>query len=264
MKPQEISIGALTQIDVTMIEESIGLNEVVVIGYGTQRKGRITSSVSTVDTKELAQNNTATIAAGVVGRLTGITSIQSSGAPGPNQTLLFVRGMSTTGATAPLYVIDGIPRSSTDFNTLTPEEVETISVLKDAAAAAVYGARGANGVILVTTKRGKRGEANFSYSYDFGLQQSTRLPEFVGSYDYANYLNQAYENDGQSPIYNSEDLQAFKSGNDPIFHPNTDWINIYRGTAPIQKHNLSVSGGKEAVQYFVSLDILTRNLYSPI
>lgn len=265
MTSQEVVVDNKSSINVTLTVDSIGLDEVVAIGYGTQKKESITSSVSTVDTEELSENNSASMAAGVVGRLTGITSIQASGAPGPNQTILFVRGMATTGSTAPLYVLDGIPRSVTDFNTLTPEEVETISVLKDAAAAAVYGARGANGVILVTTKRGKKGETNFTYSYDFGLQQSTRLPEFLGSYDYANLLNQAYENDDADPIYNSEDLQAFKNGNDPIFHPNTDWLNIYRGAAPIQKHNFSVNGGSEGVQYFVSLGYLDQqSLFSDI
>ncbi|MBE0652559.1 MAG: TonB-dependent receptor, partial [Bacteroidales bacterium] len=265
MQTVEVPVAGRIAIDVTMSEMAIGMDEVVVVGYGTQKKESITSSVSTVDSEELAVNSTASMASGVLGRLTGITAIQASGAPGPNQTILFVRGMATTGETAPLYVIDGIPRSASDFNTLTPEEVETISVLKDAAAAAVYGARGANGVILVTTKRGQIGVTNFTYSYDFGLQQSTRLPEFLDSYEYANLLNQAYENDGQSPIYSSQDIEAFRIGNDPIFHPNTDWLDIYRGAAPIQKHNLTVNGGIDKIQYFVSLGYLDqKSLFSDI
>jgi len=265
MKSQEIVVGNQTQINVTLQADVISLEEVVAIGYGYQKKESITSSVSTVDNEELAENNTASMASGVLGRLTGITSIQASGAPGPNQTLLFVRGMATTGSTAPLYVIDGIPRSVTDFNTLTPEEVESISVLKDAAAAAVYGARGANGVILVTTKRGQAGKAVFSYSYDLGLQQSTRLPEFVDSHEYATLYNQALANEGLDPAYSAEDIQLFENGNDPIFHPNTDWLEIYRGAAPIQKHNFSVNGGSKGIQYFVSLGYLNqKSLFSDI
>jgi len=262
---QEISVGNRSTIDVTLMEDETSLDEVVVVGYGMQKKESLTSSVATVDKKELQESPAANLSNMITGRVSGVTSIQDQGSPGNDQSRIYVRGMATTGNIDPLFMIDGVPRSSIDFNRLSPTEIESITVLKDAAAAAVYGARGANGVILVTTKRGAVGKTTFSYTTNYGLQKATRFPDYVDSYGYADLYNKALENEGRPALYSPEDLQKFKNNSDPILFPNTDWFSIARGTAPMEQHNLSVNGGTEKVQYFLSFNYLNqKSLFNKI
>ncbi len=258
MQSQELNIGTTTQFKVTMSESQVALSEVVVIGYGTQKKESVTSAVSAVSNTELKQVSVASLSSTVLGRVSGVTADQDNGAPGDDQSRIYIRGLATTGSIDPLYVIDGIPRSALDFNNLSPNEIQSISVLKDAAAAAVYGARGANGVILVTSNRGAAGKTSFTLSYDYANQKSDRLPKYMGSYDYANLFNQALINEGKEPVFSNSDLTLFQNGSDPIFHPNTDWLKPMRGSAPMQKFNLSATGGSETVQYFISFNMLNQ------
>lgn len=255
---KQVAVGRGSTINVALQPSAKGLNEVVVLGYGTQKKENVIAAVSSVGAKELSQSPAANVSNMLTGRISGITSVQDQGAPGNDQSRIYIRGLATTGDIDPLYVIDGIPRSAADFNLLAPADIESVSVLKDAAAAAVYGARGANGVILVTTKRGTIGKTTFSYSFNYGLQQATRLPDYVNSYEYAKLYNAALENEGRPILYSPEDIQKYKDGSDPIFHPNTNWLNILKGTAPMQQHNLTVSGGTEKAQYFLSFNYLSQ------
>lgn len=255
---REITIGSQTVIDVAMAPDVKSLTEVVVVGYGVQRKESVTSAVASVQSKELSQSPAATVSNMVTGRITGITSIQDQGAPGNDQSRIYVRGVATTGTTDPLYVIDGVPRTAGDFNRLSPGEIDNISVLKDAAAAAVFGARGANGVILITTKRGVQGKTSFSYSLNYGLQQATRLPNYVNAATYADLYNKALINEGRPVLYSPDDIQKYASGSDPILHPNTDWLSIVRGTAPMQQHNLTVNGGTDKIRYFLLFNYLNQ------
>jgi TonB-linked SusC/RagA family outer membrane protein len=255
---KEVAISNQTTINVSLVPDIQSLSEVVVVGYGEQTKKSITSAVSSVASKELSQSPAPNVSNMITGRIAGITAIQDRGSPGNDQSRIYVRGIATTGNIDPLFMIDGVPRTATDFNRLAPTEVESISVLKDAAAAAVYGARGANGVILVTTKRGAAGRTSFSYSLNYGLQKATRLPDYVDAFGYADLYNKALENEGRSPLYTPEQLQKFKDGSDPILYPNTDWMSIAEGTSPMQQHNLSVSGGTEKAQYFISFNYLNQ------
>ena len=258
MKAQEFAITGKISFNVVMEEETVGLEEVVAIGYGTQKKESVTAAVGSVKGKELMTSPSANVSNMLAGRITGITSIQDVGSPGNDQSRIYIRGLGTTGNSNPLYVIDGIPREPLDFQRLAPSEIDNISVLKDAAAAAVYGARGANGVILITTKRGSSQQASISYSVNYGLQKATRLPDYLDSYGYATLYNKALSNEGRSPFFTADDLAKYKDGSDPIFHPNTKWMNILSGTAPIQQHNLSISGGNERVKYFLSFNYLDQ------
>ena len=263
---EKIPVSGMTVIDISLSPDFQALEEVVIVGYGTQKKESITASVASVNSKEISASPAANISNMIAGRMTGVMSIQDNGTPGNDNSNIFIRGIATTGSTEPLYVIDGIPRTSMDFNRLTPTDIESISVLKDAAAAAVYGTRGANGVLLITTKRGSSQRASFSYSANFGIQKSTRLPDYLDSYGYAGLYNEAMANEGRPAYYTPDDLQKFKDGSDPIFHPNTDWMKVLRRPAPMQQHNLSVSGGNENIKYFISYNyldqksILTNNL----
>jgi len=255
---QEVTVGSQAVINIALVQKSAMLNEVVVVGYGTQKKESVTASVASVSSKELSASPAANVSNMIAGRVTGVLSIQDNGTPGNDNSNIFIRGIATTGSTQPLYVIDGIPRSAIDFNRLTPTDIESISVLKDAAAAAVYGTRGANGVLLITTKRGSSQRASFSYSANFGMQKPTRLPDYLDSYGYANLYNEAMANEDRPAYYTADDLQKFKDGSDPIFHPNTDWMKVLRRPAPMQQHNFTVSGGNENVKYFLSYNYLNQ------
>jgi len=253
MKPQEEQIGGRSTIDVKLLAETIGLEEVVAIGYGTQKKVTITGAVSSVGSNELLQSPNASVGNSLAGRVTGVTSIQSSGQPGADAPELFIRGIGslTTDRSSPLTLVDGVERS---FDQLDPDEIESVSVLKDASATAVFGVRGANGVIIVTTKRGSLGPVSISVSASFGVQVPTRLLDFTDSYTYALRHNEAMTNDGGSPTFSNEAIEAFRTKSDPIIYPDVDWLSyVMKPYAPESKQNINISGGTQRVKYFVSL-----------
>jgi TonB-linked SusC/RagA family outer membrane protein len=255
---EEVPVENRTTIAVSLIPDIKALGEIVVVGYGTQKKESVTAAVASVEAKELTQSPAPNVSQILTGRVAGVTSIQDQGAPGNDQNRIYVRGVATTGNVDPLYVIDGVPRTAGDFNRLAPNEIASVSVLKDAAAAAVFGARGANGVVLITTRRGTAGRTSFSYSFNYGLQKATRLPDYVDAYGYADLYNKALENEGRPLLYSPDDLQKYRDGSDPDLHPNTDWFSIVRGTAPMQQHNLAVDGGTDKTNYFLSLSYLDQ------
>jgi TonB-linked SusC/RagA family outer membrane protein len=252
----EVPVGGKTSISVSLKTASKNLNEVVVVGYGTQKKTSTTAAVSTLAVKDIAQKPVVNLTNSLVGRVSGVIARQGNGEPGQDGSQITIRGAATTGRTGALTVVDGVPR---DFSRLDPNTIATLTVLKDAAAVAPYGVAGANGVILITTKQGKTGKPQLTYNGYYGFQNPTVIPKFVNSVQYAKLKNEAAVND--APIgatvnlpYSDRDIELFGNGQDPDGHPNGQPIrDIIRKNAPIQYHNFTLSGGSEDVKYFASL-----------
>ncbi|MBO2543582.1 SusC/RagA family TonB-linked outer membrane protein [Salegentibacter sp. BDJ18] len=252
-----------TTMNVQMEEDAQALDEVMVVGYGTQKRGSVVGAVSQVNSEDMENRSVTRLSEALTGQMPGVTIIQRSGRPGYSAGDISVRGVGSFGADpSALVLIDGIPGSMNDIN---PNDVESVSVLKDAATAAVYGSRAANGVILVTTKSGREGRTRITYNAYVGVQRATELPDLVNSWEYAELYNEAIGN----TVFTPEDIQNFREGNNPDNFPNTDFIGEVFSRDPIQtSHNLQVSGGNETSQYVVSLGylnqkgLLERNDYS--
>jgi len=254
---QEVSITTGKSIDVTMVPDAQALNEVVVVGYGTQKKATLTGSISEVKGADLVKSPQPNVSNSLAGRFSGIIINNRSGEPGYDGSSITIRGQATTGSNDVLVVVDGVPGQIGGLERLDPADIESISVLKDASAA-VYGNRAANGVILVTTKRGKSGKPTISYSGNQGFSSPTRLPQMADAAMYATLMNEiAYDanpNGGLNQTYSEDQIQKFRDGSDPLLYPNTDWEAVtLKSTALQNQHNLSVSGGTDDVKYFLSL-----------
>ena len=258
METQEIPMKGKGSFNVVLKSSNTLLDEVQVVAYGAQKKITLTGSISSVNTDELLKVPTASIGNMLSGVLSGVSSVQSSGQPGGDDPDVFIRGISTLNATnaKPLYLVDGVERS---FFQIDPNEIENITILKDASSTAVFGVRGANGVIIVTTKRGKEGKAKINASFSYGIQAPTRMPEFVNSYDYATFLNEAYTNDGKDPKLTPESVEAFRTHSNPILYPDTDWMDLlFKSSAPQTQGNVNISGGTGRVRYFISMGMLNQ------
>ena len=261
METQEIPMKGKGTFDIVLKSSNTLLEEVQVVAYGAQKKVTLTGSISSVNTDELLKVPTASIGNMLSGVLSGVSSIQSSGQPGGDDPDVFIRGISTlnTMNAKPLYLVDGVERS---FFQIDPNEVENITILKDASSTAVFGVRGANGVIIVTTKRGKEGKAKINASFSYGIQTPTRMPEFVNSYDYATFLNEAYTNDGKDPKFTPEAVEAFRTHSNPIIYPDTDWMELlFKSSAPQTQGNVNISGGTERVRYYISKGIMDKKFF---
>jgi len=257
MKTQEIAVGGKTSIDVKLVEDAIGLDEVVAVGYGTQKKATVTGSITTVSGEKLTKSPTSNVASSLQGQLPGLVVNVRSGNPGNEDTQILVRGKSTLGSNGVLTVIDGV--AGGDVQRLNPADIESISVLKDASAA-IYGARAANGVILVTTKRGKTGKPTVNYTGNFSITQPTRLQNLMDSWEYAVAENEYLVNNGLTKKWSDQDITLFKNGTDPLQHPNVDWYDVaMRKWTPQKEHNISLSGGNESIKYFLSGQILDQD-----
>lgn len=255
---QEVKVGNLSNYNITLVPSASNMDQVVVVGYSSQKKATVTGAISTVKGADLVKAPVPNLTAAVVGRVPGLLSVQRSGQPGNDETTLRIRGIGTldNGNAAPLVLVDGVERP---FSRIDPNEVESISVLKDAASTAVYGIRGANGVILVTTLKGKEGPAKVSYSGNYALQVPTRLPEFLNGYDFSVLQVEAQLNDNPTvtPMFSKAELEIFKDGSDPLFYPDIDWLKfMMHDNAPQQQHNVNISGGTSVAKYFVSLGYL--------
>ena len=253
---REISaIGGGKPLTVTLVEQTQQVDDVVVVGYGVQKKESVLGAISQVGTDELVNSGTANITQAITGKLSGITSIQTSGQPGNNDVQLYVRGVSSWNGSDPLVLVDGIERS---FSDLDPNEVATISVLKDASATAVFGAKGANGVIIVTTRSGNTGKPKMNISLSYGLDFPTMIPDHIGSAQTAELLNVALKN-AQSygsmiPRSEIEEYARPSSRINSIRYPDNDWFDIaMRRCAQTINANYNVSGGSQRVKYFLSL-----------
>lgn len=251
---QEIAVQQSSTINITLLEDKKTLSDVVVIGYGSQKKVNVIGSVVTVSSKELTSSPVANITNAVAGRLPGAVVQQTSGEPGNDGASILIRGQSTLGNSEPLVVIDGIP--GRDINSINANDVESISILKDASAA-IYGARSANGVILITTKKGaKSTPVNVNYSFYQGFVSPSKLPKMADAATYASMIRevQTYANVDQSQMrYSLEDIEKYRSGAFPWTYPNTDWFKESLAKHSLSSnHNVAVSGGNQAVNYFVS------------
>lgn len=260
-KSRSEKLQSKTTYNVQMEENVDGLDEVVVVGFGTQKKATLTGSVASISRKEMKQSPVANLTNALSGRLPGLFAQQNSGQPGKDESALQIRGVSTyRSGTGPLLIVDGIQQDN--IGQIDMNEVENISILKDASATAVYGIRGANGVIIVTTRRGQTGEAKVSISNQTGIQQSTRLPKMLDAYNSLLLLKESYVNDGQAANfpYTDSQLEEFRQGTNPAVYPNVNWYKeVMRPSSLQTQFNANVSGGTENVKYFVSAGMMNQN-----
>lgn len=242
-------------INIRMVESSVSLDDVVVIGYGQQKKESVVSSVNTISAKELSIP-TRSLANNLAGQIAGVLAVQRSGEPGRDDAQFWIRGISSfAGGTSPLVLVDGVPR---DMNDIGVDEIETFTVLKDAAATAVYGAEGANGVVLITSKRGKAQKPTFDVRAEFGMAAPTRLPKTMNSYDYSMLNNEAAWEVAGNPTsnwnapYSDYALEMFRTGADPDLYPNADFLSLLKDQTYNERVTLNLRGGSDRVRYFVS------------
>lgn len=250
-----VTIKATAQpMNITMEEDTEQLDEVVVVGYSSTSKRDLIASVSTVKAEQISNMPVANIAQGLAGRSPGLIVTASGGGINSRPTI------SIRGGGDPIYVIDGVIRSVDDFANLAPDDIEAMSILKDASATAVYGSRATNGIVQVVTKKGKAGKATVEYDFNMSLAQPSIWPEKMSAYDRAIYANIARENDGVEPLYNQEGLNHFKNGTDPLNFADTDWRKLVMNDwAPQQKHTIRLTGGNESNRYYVSLGHIDQN-----
>jgi TonB-linked SusC/RagA family outer membrane protein len=285
---QEVTVNGRSAIDVNMVASTQQLTDVVVVGYGTQKKVTVTGAVTAVRGAELDKSPGLNMSNSLAGRLPGVTAMQRSGEPGFDGSVIRIRGTNTLGNSGPLIVIDGVPDRSGGLDRLNPADIDNVSVLKDASAA-IYGARAANGVILITTKQGKSGKPVVSYDYNYGWQQPTIVPKMGNSTQYAELLNEqvmfsnvpaaqwdaawsAFKSAGSytrtdnaqrvNAFYSPQDLQKYADGSSPLTHPNTDWYRtVFKDWAGQQQHSLQISGGSEAVKFLASAGYQNQDAY---
>jgi TonB-linked SusC/RagA family outer membrane protein len=245
---QEVAVRNLTNVQVELKEDSQSIDEIVVVGYGTQKKVNLTGSVNTVQSERIENKPVTSLVSALTGEAAGVTITQRSGQPGPNQGDIRIRGIGTWGNAAPLVLVDGISMS---INDVVPSEVESVSVLKDAASASIYGSRAANGVVLITTKQGAKGKFKLSYDGNLGLQTTTRIPKMATSWEFAELYNQSMTNVGKSSdLYPPDRIERMKAGGDPDkLEGNTDWYKEFLRTSIQQIHQVSITGGNDRFSY---------------
>lgn len=255
---QTLKVGNQKSVSIVLLDDTETLEEVVVVGYGSQKKVSVTGAVAAIQTKELTQSSAANLSTALAGRLPGLTALQTSGQPGGDDVTLYLRGASTTNGANPLILIDGVPRDN--MATMDPNEIASVSILKDASATAVFGVRGANGVIMITTRRGEVGKTELSISADYSLQQFTAQADRIHSWEFAELRNQAFRNDGYSDAdlpFTDYMIEMYKSGKDPVFYPDRDVYNdFFKNWAPQTRVNVNMSGGTEKLSYFMNVAYL--------
>lgn len=260
---REISLGGKTsKIDVTMSSDNQSLDEVVVVGYGKTTRITTTGSVSTISAQEIRNVPTANVQNALTGKLPGFFSQQGSGQPGKDASDFFIRGVSSLNpdGNRPLIIVDDIEYTYDQLQQINVNEIESISILKDASTTAVYGIKGANGVLVVTTRRGKSGKPQINFRTEGGVQSPTKTPQFLDAYHSALLINQAETNDGLTPEFTSNDLKLYQDGTDPYGHPNVDWYNaIFKKYSYQLNTNLDISGGTDQIKYFISGGALDQN-----
>lgn len=284
--PKTVEIKNRSIINVSLTSTNTDLDEVVVVGYGVQKKETVTGSIVAVKGEELRKSPALNVSNAIAGRVPGVIATNAGSEPGYDGSSIKIRGSNTLGDSGPLIVIDGIPARQGGFDRLNPSDIENISVLKDASAA-IYGARAANGVILVTTKRGKTGKPQLSYNFNQGYSQPTVIPKLANAAEYSEMRNElevyklpvsewsnattGFKTNGSYLRPNGNtilapftlaDMQAFKDGSDPWGHPDTDWYNAtLKQWSPQQRHNLQIDGGTEDIKYFLSLGYQRQDAY---
>lgn len=259
MKLQEISVAGKSLINVTLDEETVGVDEVVVVGYGTQKKVNLTGAITSVSGKDLARRQVSQSSMLLQGVAPGVVVTQRSGQPGRDAGTISIRGKTTMGDNNPLILVDGIEMG---INNIDPSMIESVSVLKDAASSSIYGSRAANGVILVTTKRADQERMSISYNSYIGFQRPTNLPNMVGAIDHMQLTNEAYVNTGKSPLYSDAYIQEYRENmaTNPDKYPDTDWYDkVLNTNGFMQNHFLTMMGGTQKAKVAVSMGYLDQN-----
>ncbi|MDR2914260.1 MAG: TonB-dependent receptor [Tannerella sp.] len=248
---QEIAVGNKRTIDVILVESTSILDEVVVVAYGTQKKESVVAAISSIKATGLRQTPASNIGIALAGRLPGLTVLQRSGAPGAENMDFYIRGRSTTNEQRPLLMVDGVER---EFSALDPHEIETISILKDASATAVYGVRGANGVIMVTTRRGEVGKPIIDVTMEHSWQSPTRLPDMVSAYDYAQLRNQVNRQNNLPLEYSDYELDRYRLGDMRELYPVRNFVEEFtKNNFPMNRINANISGGSDKMRYFTTV-----------
>lgn len=252
-------VTAKNEIRVVLEEDATTLQEVEVVAYGVQKKVTMTGAVASVKADDIVRTPVGSVSNVLGGQMTGLTTVQYSGEPGADAASVLIRGKATFNDSSPLIQIDGVVRDESDMAALDPNEIENISILKDASATAVFGIRGANGVILITTKRGKEGKAKISFTTSASVLMPTKMVEQASSYEYANFYNKMCQNDGIGQEFSTELIQKFQDHSDPIRFPDMQWADYIMKDAALQsQHNMSISGGTDKVRYFISAGAYTQ------
>ena len=257
------TLAAADGMTVQLKPDAVMLQGVEVVAYGVQKKVTVTGALSSVKGEDLVRTPVSSVNNVLAGQLTGVTTVQYSGEPGSDAATIFVRGQGTWNDSSPLIQVDGVERSMSDID---PEEIESITVLKDASATAVFGVRGANGVVLITTKRGEEGKAKIDVTTSFSALAPTKMVEQASSYDYARFYNQMQLNDFDAssgttftPMFSDAVLEKFRTGSDPIRFPSTKWAEYAMKDVTLQtKHNVNISGGTKSMRYFISAGLMTQ------
>lgn len=262
---EEVDILNKTNVEVILKEKSIGLEEVVIVGFGTQRKASVTGSIANVENNELKDVPVSSVTNALTGRVAGLVTRQESGRPGGDDAKLFIRGRASFNNSNPLVLVDGIERS---FSQVDPNDIESVSILKDASATAVYGVRGANGVVLVTTRRGKQGKSEITFSSEYGITHFNRISRVLNAETTSLFQREGTINVGLDPSILSNtsnfpvaeyDNYLYRSQQSPFTHPDNSFVDIFTKPGSQQKYNINISGGNNAVKYFVSVGYFTQD-----
>lgn len=259
---ESVNVAGKQTVEIVLQPSTQGLDEVVVVGYGTKKRITNTGAVSAVTAQEIRNIPTANVQNALMGKLPGFVAQQRSGQPGKDASDFFIRGVSSINpdGNKPLIIVDDIEYTYEQLQQININEIENISILKDASTTAIYGIKGANGVLVVTTRRGKEGTPQVNFRIESGLQSPVKKPHFLDSYNSAVLINEAYKNDGLTLPFTTGDLELFKSGSDPYGHPNVNWYDaIFKRNSLQANSNIDISGGSNAVKYFVSGGFLTQN-----
>lgn len=256
---QEVAVNNKTSLNIVMDEESIDMEEVVVVGYGSQKKASVVGAISSANVEDMQKTGTTNLTQALGGRIAGVITRTPGGRPGEDDAHVLIRGRATynSGGSSPLVLVDGVER---EYSQIDPEDIESFNVLKDASATAVFGVRGANGVILITTKRGQTAKPSINFKSTFSANSPIRLPERLGSYDFARLKNEALNNVGLVPEYSSYDLDMYRTHESPYTHPDNDYVeDMLKDFTYKQQYNLTVRGGTPFVHYYVSANYLSED-----
>ncbi|MDR0543392.1 MAG: TonB-dependent receptor [Dysgonamonadaceae bacterium] len=249
------TVGNQTELDVTLDPEQNSLDEVVVVGFGKAKRITMTGAVSAITTREIRNIPTSSVQNALYGKLPGFFTQQRSGQPGRDASDFFIRGVSSLNGDGnqPLIIVDDVQYSYDQLSQININEIESISILKDASTTAIYGIKGANGVLVVKTRRGSEGKPQINLRLEAGMQMPVRTPKFLNSYETATLVNEAYRNDGLKLPFSDTDLELFQNHTDPYGHPDVNWYNeIFKTTAYQQNANLDISGGSQRLRYFIT------------
>ncbi|MCQ2118877.1 MAG: TonB-dependent receptor [Bacteroidales bacterium] len=245
------------ELTIALEDDNESLSEAVVVGYGVQKKVSVVGAISTVNMMEVKAMPTSNLSAALAGKVPGLIANQVSGEPGSDMAQLYVRGLSTWGDNSPIVIVDGIER---DINLLTTTEIESISFLKDATATSIYGIRGANGVIVITTKHGQAGAPKVTFRSEYAMLTGQRFPDFISAGEYSELWNEACRNDGVTPTWSAEDILRFYDHSDPYNYPDVNWMmEIFKKRTFQTQQNLTVSGGTDRVHYFINFGYMKQN-----